>query len=227
MSEDEGMKTCKVVLLGESGVGKTCIISRYINNNFDEQVMSTNGASYAGKTMTFDEVEQSVKFEIWDTAGQEKYRSLTKIFYKDASVAILVYDITDQNSYDELQNYWYNQVKDNAPSDIIIGIAANKSDKINEEQVNEEEARKYAESVGAIFMSTSAYNASGVDELFKQVGLKFLDPNYMPGKTPQIKKNNEDNTPAVTKQQPENKIKLDDKTVKKADENKTKKKKCC
>lgn len=226
MSEDDGVKTCKVVLLGESGVGKTCIISRYINGNFDEQVISTNGASYAGKTMTFDELEQTVKFEIWDTAGQEKYRSLTKIFYKDASVAILVYDITDQKSYEELQNYWLSQVKESAPKDIVIGIAANKSDKINEERVNEEEARKYAESVGAIFMSTSAFNASGVDELFKQVGLKFLDPTYMPGKTPQINKNTEVKTPAVNTQ-PENKIRLDDQTVKNANENKKKKKKCC
>ena len=117
--EDEGAQTCKVVLLGESGVGKTCIIARFINNTFEDNLISTTGASYAGKTMTFDEYGgKSIKFEIWDTAGQEKYRSLTKIFYKDAGAAILVYDITRKESFDELQKYWLNQIKDFAPKDI-------------------------------------------------------------------------------------------------------------
>ena len=117
--EDEGAQTCKVVLLGESGVGKTCIIARFINNTFEENLISTTGASYAGKTMTFDEYEgKSIKFEIWDTAGQEKYRSLTKIFYKDAGAAILVYDITRKESFEEIQKYWINQIKDFAPKNI-------------------------------------------------------------------------------------------------------------
>ena len=117
--DDEGAQTCKVVLLGESGVGKTCIIARFINNTFEDNLISTTGASYAGKTMTFDEYGgKSIKFEIWHTAGQEKYRSLTKIFYKDAGAAILVYDITRKESFDELQKYWLNQIKDFAPKDI-------------------------------------------------------------------------------------------------------------
>ena len=116
---DDNAKTCKVVLLGESGVGKTCIIARFINNTFEDNIMSTTGASYAGKTMSFDELNgQSIKFEIWDTAGQEKYRALTKIFYKDAGVAILVYDITRKESFDEIKNYWFNQIKDFAPKNI-------------------------------------------------------------------------------------------------------------
>ena len=117
--DDEQAQTCKVVLLGESGVGKTCIIARFINNTFEENLISTTGASYAGKTMTFDEYGgKSIKFEIWDTAGQEKYRSLTKIFYKDAGAAILVYDITRKESYEEIKKYWINQIKDFAPKNI-------------------------------------------------------------------------------------------------------------
>ena len=116
---DDNAKTCKVVLLGESGVGKTCIIASFINNTFEDNIMSTTGASYAGKTMSFDELNgQSIKFEIWDTAGQEKYRALTKIFYKDAGVAILVYDITRKDSFDEIKNYWHNQIKEFAPKNI-------------------------------------------------------------------------------------------------------------
>ena len=117
--DDEGAQTSKVVLLGEPGVGKTCIIARFINNTFEENLISTTGASYAGKTMTFDEFGgKSIKFEIWDTAGQEKYRSLTKIFYKDAGAAILVYDITRQDSFDEIKKYWLQQIKEFAPKDI-------------------------------------------------------------------------------------------------------------
>ena len=115
----EDAQICKVVLLGESGVGKTSIISRFINNFFSENVISTTGASYAGKTMIFDEFGgKKIRFEIWDTAGQEQYRSLTKIFYKDAAAAILVYDITRKGSFYALKNYWYDQVKDTAPKNI-------------------------------------------------------------------------------------------------------------
>lgn len=115
---DEGTQSCKVVLLGESGVGKTCIINRFINDTFEEGGISTTGASYADKLIHFDEYNKSLKFEIWDTAGQEKYRALTKIFYKDASIAILVYDITRKQSFDELKDYWYAQVNESAPKKI-------------------------------------------------------------------------------------------------------------
>ena len=119
MSEDLDAVSCKVVLLGESGVGKTCIISRYINNIFEENGISTTGASYSAKTLQFEEFGgKTIKFEIWDTAGQEKYRALTKIFYKDASIAILVYDITRKDSFDEIKKYWYHQIKDFAPNNI-------------------------------------------------------------------------------------------------------------
>ena len=116
--EEEG-RNCKVVLLGESGVGKTSIISRFINDTFEDGLVTTTGASYAGKDLVFkDYNNQIVRFEIWDTAGQEKYRSLTQIFYKDASIAILVYDITNEESFEEVKNYWYEQIKESAPKNI-------------------------------------------------------------------------------------------------------------
>ena len=118
MGDDEDVKVCKVVLLGESGVGKTCIIDRFINDNFDDNQKTTGISTFTAKTMTFDEFQgKSVKFEIWDTAGQEKYRSLNKIFYKDARVAILVYDITNSQSFEEIRQYWSNQIKEFAPKD--------------------------------------------------------------------------------------------------------------
>ena len=121
--EGEDGKQCKVVLLGESGVGKTSIISRFIDDVFEEELETTTAASYAGKNMVFKDYQnQVVNFEIWDTAGQEKYRALTQIFYKDASIAILVYDITNEESFEEIKNYWYDQVKESAPRDIGMFI---------------------------------------------------------------------------------------------------------
>ena len=169
--DDYNATSVKAVLLGESGVGKTCIIARFINNTFENNIMSTTGASYAGKTMTLDEFQgKCIKFEIWDTAGQEKYRALTKIFYKDAKVAILVYDITRKDSFDEIKNYWYNQIKESAPKDIVIGVAANKCDLYDNEAVSEDEARKFADEIGAVFRLTSASTNTGIEELFKNIG---------------------------------------------------------
>ena len=124
MEDDFGFEetlVVKVVLLGESSVGKTSIIARFIDNSFNQNSITTTGASYATKSMLFkDYKNQVIKFEIWDTAGQEKYRSLTQIFYKDASIAILVYDITNESSFDEIKNYWYEQIKECAPKEISI-----------------------------------------------------------------------------------------------------------
>ena len=111
---DKAALQCKVVLIGESGVGKTSIINRYISNTFSNVLTATPGASFTSKTIFLKDYNQSIKFEIWDTAGQEKYRALAKVFYKTAAVCILVYDITRKASFDELKNYWINEVKTNA-----------------------------------------------------------------------------------------------------------------
>ena len=98
-NEEEENSIFKVVLLGESGVGKTSIISRYTTDNYSDNVMSTTGATFATKKIVIEPYHK-IKFKIWDTAGQEKFRSLTKIFYKNASVAILVYDITRLETFE-------------------------------------------------------------------------------------------------------------------------------
>ena len=118
--EDDEKKAipCKVVLIGESGVGKTSIISRYMTNSFNPTIGSTPGANFTSKTVFLEDENQSIKFEIWDTAGQEKYRSLAKVFYKNASVCILVYEITRKQSFDELQKYWISEVLNNASKNI-------------------------------------------------------------------------------------------------------------
>ena len=169
---------CKVVLLGDSGVGKTCIISRYISGTFEANSASTNGASYASKIVKYDKLGKTLSLDIWDTAGQEKYKALTKFFYKDAAVAILVYDITRKESFDSLKNYWYTQLQENGGKNIVLGVAGNKCDKYENEAVPENEAREFANKINAIFSLTSAQNNTGVNELFMDAGNKYLDPNF-------------------------------------------------
>ena len=116
--EEKGALPCKVVLIGESGVGKTSIISSYISKTFSSVLTATPGASFTTKTVYLQEYKQSIKFEIWDTAGQEKYRALAKVFYKNTAVCILVYDITRRKSFEELKNYWVNEIKSNASQNL-------------------------------------------------------------------------------------------------------------
>ena len=175
---DSKVPGCKVVLLGDSGVGKTCIIKRFVSNSFESNMITTNAANYCSKMVKFENLGKSLLFDIWDTAGQEKYRALTKFFYKDAVVVILVYDITRVDSFENMKNYWYKQLQENCDKSIVIGVAGNKSDLFVDEKVSESEARNFADKIGAIFELTSAQNNTGIIELFLDVGNKYLDPNF-------------------------------------------------
>ena len=222
MIEDEDEDdyiSCKIVLLGETGVGKTSIITRYIANSFSQVVMTSTGSSFFSKKIEINE-NKRVKLQIWDTAGQEKYRSLAKIFYQSASVAILVYDVTLKRTFANLKEYWVGEIKANAPDDIILAIAANKSDDYINQEVNIQEAKDLAKSLNAIFVCTSAKLGNGIDDLFKMVAEKFIDPekniaeSYM-------------NKNEILEQQ--NKIKLEEVRMKQKnyEKNKAKKRKCC
>ena len=172
----EGVESFKVVLVGESGVGKTSIITQFIDQTFQEDQQSTTGGTFSTKSVVCDN-GKTLKFEIWDTAGQERYRALTKMFYKDANAAVLVYDITRKDSFEEIQNYWSNQIKESSPPGIILAVAANKSDLIDHEAVDEEQARKFAEELGAIFVSTTATQIDPVNDLFIQIAKKYTGSN--------------------------------------------------
>ena len=166
------METFKVVLVGETGVGKTSIISQFVEQTFQLDMQTTTGGSFSSKTLACDG-GKLLKFEIWDTAGQEKYRSLTTMFYKDANAAVMVYDVTRKESFEELKNYWSGQIRDSSPENIILAIAGNKSDLIEHEVVDEGEARDFAKELGAIFVSTSAKNSEGINNLFEEIAKKY------------------------------------------------------
>ena len=165
--------TCKILLIGESGVGKTSIISQYVEETFKEDQETSAGASFSTKKLELKN-GNLVTLEIWDTAGQEKFRALTQLFYKESSAAILVYDITRKDSFEQIKEYWFNQVKEKSPNNVIIALAANKIDLFENEEVEEKIARDFANEIGAIFMMTSAKNKDGIDELFDIIANKIL-----------------------------------------------------
>ena len=117
----------KVALVGESGVGKTCIIKKFISGKFDPNTESSLTSQFIRKTIEFPE-GKSLTLDIWDTPGKKEFRSLAGMFYKDAKAVILVYDVANKKSFTEMKDYWYEQIKRLEDKDKIIAIAANKSD---------------------------------------------------------------------------------------------------
>ena len=176
MSDDEegsGMIKCKITLIGESTVGKTSIIKQYISNIFNRDILSTIGGEREYKSIVIN--GKKVRLVFWDTAGQEKFRSLSRIFLNKSNIVVFVYDITKRDTFDEIKNYWYNNVKSIIAKDTVLGIAGNKSDLFMDEKIPKEEAEKLAKEIGGIFMYTSAKESIGISDLFEALGKKFLD----------------------------------------------------
>ena len=169
--------TIKVVLIGNSGVGKTCISQRYINDSFTNNEQSTVGASYFQKKLEID--GKSINLDIWDTAGQERYRSMGKMFYKDAFIVLFVYDITDKKSFLELKNVWYDEIKKTGEKHSVLAVVGNKSDLYLKEQVDEDEARKWAGDIGAIYALVSAKEGDCINLLFDNVVKKYFSPDFV------------------------------------------------
>ena len=166
---------CKIILLGKNNVGKTSLILQYSSNIFQEELASTIGAEYISKDLFFN--DQKLTLNIWDTSGQERYRSLSKIYFKNSHIIILVYDITSKESFNDIINFWYNYVTENLGNNLIYAIVANKSDLYLNEQVSHEEGENYAKKINAFYFETSAKNNEGINEMFSLVGKTFLD-NY-------------------------------------------------
>ena len=168
----------KVVLLGESGVGKTSIINQFTANKFNPKCNTSVSAQFTSKSISFPESGKTIRFDIWDTVGQEKYRSLTKIFYKDAKIIIFVYDITTEYSFNALQTYWYTETVDNTDGEPIYAVCANKYDLYDKAVVKTEDGKKFADKIKAIFQNTSAKSDTGINILFENLGKKIINPNY-------------------------------------------------
>jgi len=203
MSEKkEEERTYKVVLVGESGVGKTRIINQFVNETFEPETLPTQGTKFSKKELILG--KESINFNIWDTPGLKKYHDFAKLFYKGATSIILVYDVTSQISFEKLKKYWYNEIKNLENEKLVIAVAANKSDLYKEKEVSNEEGKAFADEIGAIFGVTSALKDLGIQTLFDNIGKKLLDPNFDYAANEKKMKDNS-----------ENKMRVEEKTEKK------------
>ena len=175
-------KEVKIILLGESGVGKTSIIIRYYKNTFNLNLPSTFGSTFITKYLEKNDI--TYKLNIWDTTGQEKYHSVTKLFIHGADIAILVYAINNINSFQKL-DYWYKTIRDNCDDNVILAIVGNKCDLMfnNEDDkeavfVSEEEGEKYAKEKNVKFKFVSAKDdKKGIDSLFNELLNEYIAKN--------------------------------------------------
>ena len=177
MSNNNGLLPIKIILLGDTGVGKSSIIKRYIEDSFEENLSSTIGSNFLEK---IEKIKgQKVRLEVWDTAGQEEFRSVTKLFVKNSKIIILVYNVTQKLSFEGL-NYWYDFIQKELAQNFVLGVAGNKTDLIFEdgydEEITSEEGKAFAEKIKANFSLVSAKESGKeITNLFNQCISSYLD----------------------------------------------------
>lgn len=165
-SEEEYDFLFKIVLIGDSGVGKSNLLSRFTRNEFNLESKSTIGVEFATRSIEVD--GKTIKAQIWDTAGQERYRAITSAYYRGAVGALLVYDIAKHASYENVSR-WLKELRDHADSNIVIMLVGNKSDLKHLRAVPKEEATTFAEENTLSFIETSALDSTNVEEAFKNI----------------------------------------------------------
>ncbi|KAJ8768110.1 hypothetical protein K2173_021050 [Erythroxylum novogranatense] len=156
----------KVVLIGDSGVGKSNLLSRFTRNEFCLESKSTIGVEFATRTLQVE--GRTVKAQIWDTAGQERYRAITSAYYRGALGALLVYDVTKPTTFENVSR-WLKELRDHADSNIVIMLIGNKTDLKHLRAVATEDAQSYAEKEGLSFIETSALEATNVEKAFQTI----------------------------------------------------------
>ena len=158
-------RSCKVVFLGDTSVGKSCLAVRFVRNDFFEFQEPTIGAAFLGKNITLNDTRY--KFEIWDTAGQERYRSLAPMYYRGAKAAVVVYDITNEDTFKGAKS-WVKELKTKTTNCIVL-LVGNKVDLIENRKVDIDMVDDFAKNHGLIYIETSAKTGENVDEIFKTI----------------------------------------------------------
>jgi small GTP-binding protein len=158
--------------VGDSGVGKTCVLARFARNKFLPESKTTIGVEFATRTVQLD--DKVVKLQVWDTAGQERYRAVTTSYYKGAVGALCVYDITSSVTFTNLGR-WVAELRENSGPDIAIVLVGNKKDQRELRSVSLEEGNEYAQREGMLFLETSALDGSNIGEVFETLILAVID----------------------------------------------------
>lgn len=161
----------KLVLIGDSGVGKSCLLLRFADDNFTDSYISTIGVDFRFRTITID--KKTVKLQIWDTAGQERFRTITSAYYRGADGIIMVYDVTSSESFDHVEE-WLSEVDRYANENTSKLLVGNKADLIEEKQVPEETAQRFADKLGISFLETSAKTSTNVDAAFLTMAKELI-----------------------------------------------------
>ena len=175
-SEETIKKTAyafKIILLGSIAVGKTSILNRYISNEFEEEHKCTIKIEFKTKLININNMVQA-KLIIWDTCGDEKFKAITRQYYKDADGILLVYDITKRETFDNIIN-WTNEIKNNAPEEAVLFLVGNKTDNKKERNVTTQEGKKMADDLGFFFTEVSAKNGDNIHLLFEKISEEMMD----------------------------------------------------
>ncbi|CAD5125065.1 DgyrCDS13306 [Dimorphilus gyrociliatus] len=162
----------KVVLLGEGAVGKTSLVIRYIEDKFNDKHVSTLQAHFSTKKVNIDNTR--VNLAIWDTAGQERFHALGPIYYRDSNGAVLVYDITDEDSFQRVKN-WVKELRKTLKDEVSLAIVGNKMDLEKSRVVPLQDAEDYSKSVGAKHYQTSAKTNKGIDDMFRDLSKRMVE----------------------------------------------------
>jgi Ras-related protein Rab-1A len=161
----------KLVLIGDSGVGKSCILLRFADDSFTDSYITTIGVDFRFRTIAVD--SKNVKLQIWDTAGQERFRTITSAYYRGADGILLAYDTTDRDSFDHVDS-WLQEVNKYASDKTVKVLVGNKSDKGDARVVSVEEGRQKAEALGLSFIETSAKDATHIEEAFMIISRQLV-----------------------------------------------------
>eukprot|EP00347_Sterkiella_histriomuscorum_P016517 403352881 len=164
----------KIVFLGDQNVGKTSLISRFVSNSMPSHSAPTVGAAEHSRTIYLNQSSRNLNLELWDVSGQDKFRALTNMYYRDADGAILVFDVTDKESFENLKQAWIKDIEEKAPENIQIAIVGNKSDRVDSEVVTFKEAHEFALQNRAILQFVSAKKNQGLNEVFQKLGEKLV-----------------------------------------------------
>uniref|UniRef100_A0AAQ5ZBZ7 RAB41, member RAS oncogene family n=1 Tax=Amphiprion ocellaris TaxID=80972 RepID=A0AAQ5ZBZ7_AMPOC len=188
------LRKFKLVFLGEQSVGKTSLITRFMYDSFDNTYQATIGIDFLSKTMYLE--DRTVRLQLWDTAGQERFRSLIPSYIRDSTIAVVVYDITNLNSFQQTSK-WIDDVRTERGSDVIIMLVGNKTDLADKRQVSVEAAERKARELNVMYIETSAKAGYNVKQLFRRVAAA------LPGMDSTPEKSKEDMIDIKLEKQPE------------------------